>query len=104
MRRYPWIVIVRVKQLVARARSRARRSARPDSQWAAMPGNRLELGATGYDIRLVQLQPTQIGAGLRFIYMAYDPEGNAMASTPGDLEGLKRLVEDQARNRQEFKL
>jgi hypothetical protein len=97
----PGIVIVRVRQTVARAIGRARLAMQPQGKWANLPGHRLELVGTGFDIRL---EKRTLCTQLQLVYSAYDPEGNNIAFTPGNLPGLKDLVEQQARAREEFNL
>lgn len=72
-----------------------------DSHWLSLPGS-LELKATGYQIRLVKRTSTQ-GLPMQ-TFAAFDPDGNLIASTAGDLDGLKQFAEQQARHRQEFDL
>lgn len=99
--RPPAIVIARVKRVISRAISGARLAMNADSQWLSLPGS-LELKQTGYQIRHVKLT-TQQGTPVQ-TFAAYDPDGNLIASTPGNLEGLKQFAEQQARQRQEFDL
>jgi hypothetical protein len=64
--------------------------------WQALPGNRLELGATGYWIELKPSDPT---ADL----ILYTPEGfGAWRGREGQLAALKLKAEECARERGEF--
>lgn len=65
-------------------------------QWVAVLGQRLELGATGFEIRLMSDPHTMP-------YHVFDPDGRRMA-WGGDLQGLKRFAEQHARDRAEFRL
>lgn len=62
--------------------------------WAAMPGNRLELGSTGFYIAL-DLSPRQP------LYKLHSPE-HAMYAWGFDLPALKATGERYAREREEF--
>lgn len=66
-----------------------------DSPWHAMPGSRLELGASGFSIEPVS-RPS------RFTYRLYSPEG-ALCAHGGDLAALKQYGEQLARDRDQFK-
>lgn len=101
MPRLPPKVFALTKRLVATAIGRARSAQRNPSPWRTLPGNRLELSDTGYDIRM---ELHKVGEKYRFVYAAYDPEGNTLAMTPGQLDELKAFVEVQARARQEMQL
>lgn len=100
--RPPAIVFARVKRVIARAISAARLAMKADSQWKKLPGS-IELEDTGYQIRFVQISSTPHGQPIQ-AFAAYDPEGNLIASTPGNLEGLMQFAEKQARQRQELDL
>lgn len=99
--RLPPIVIVRVKRLFTRALMRANQAIKSGEGWARMPGARQELIGTGFEIR--HEQKTVEGRPL-LVFVAYDPEGNFIASSPGNLTGLKQFVEQLSRQRQEFDL
>lgn len=101
MPRLPPKVFAMTKRLFATAVSRARLATRTDSPWRKLPGHRLELADTGYDIRM---ELHKLDGKYRFVYAAYDPEGNTLAMTPGLLDELKAFVEVQARARQEMQL
>lgn len=95
------IVVARVKRLLATIRTRAARATLPDSQWGKMPGQRQELIGTGFEIRM---EPRLICGEKQMVFCGYDPEGREIAYTPGNLQGLKELLEQNARARQEFDL
>jgi hypothetical protein len=62
--------------------------------WQAMPGQRLELGSTGFCIQLITnpiLMP----------YLLTDPDGRIYARS-GELQSLKAYAEQMARDRAEF--
>lgn len=64
--------------------------------WQALPGNRLELGATGY---WIELRPSDPTADL----FLYTPEGlGAWHGREGELDVLKLKAEECARERGEF--
>lgn len=64
-------------------------------QWQAMPGCRLELGASGY---WIQLDPAR-GEGCLFTLV--NPEGERLMWGP-NLQYLKSFAEGQAASRAEF--
>lgn len=68
-------------------------------QWHPMPGQRLELGATGFYIAFAEVQTSD---GKLMGFQAFNPEGVRMAWTLVELPGLKKLCEEQARYREEF--
>lgn len=68
--------------------------AEPPSPWQPLPGNVLELGATGFQIQL-DVSPH------RPLYTLRAPEGWIVAAG-GDLPGLKQAGERFARERTEF--
>jgi hypothetical protein len=65
--------------------------------WHALPGNRIELGATGFAIEARHEDPLQRA------YWLYSPEGTLIANCgPMVLQNLKQLAEQLAKDRQEF--
>jgi hypothetical protein len=66
----------------------------PAAAWAPMPGNRLELGDTGFYVSL-NLMPAQP------MYWLFSPE-HFVVGYGGDLGALKSLGERLARERLEF--
>lgn len=68
----------------------------PERAWHALPGNRLELGASGFAIEL----RTKLG---ELPYLLIDPDGRMMARSV-ELQPLKDYGEKLAREREEFRL
>jgi len=66
------------------------------SPWHALPGNRIELGDTGFAIEL-RTKPIDVA------YQLFDPEGRHIARA-AELQPLKSYGEKLARERDEFKL
>ena len=66
----------------------------PASNWRALPGNILELGDTGFQIRF---KPDPH----RHQFQAYDPEGLCRASSEY-LQPLKHICENMAADRAQF--
>lgn len=64
--------------------------------WHALPGNRIELGASGFAIELRQ----RIG---ELPYLLIDPEGRMIARA-GELQPLKAFGERLAKERDEFRI
>lgn len=64
------------------------------NSWHALPGYMIELGTTGYQIRLNQHMR-------QMPYSVTDPDGRLVA-VGGDLAGLKAFAENLARQRAEF--
>lgn len=87
-----------MKARIARALRRLadRMDPPPRAQWHALPGNTLELGATGYRI---ELKPDDPSADL----IVWSPEGERIASAHQGLLGeCKDFAEKCAKNRDEF--
>lgn len=68
----------------------------PERAWHALPGNRLELGASGYAIEL----RTKFG---ELPYWLTDPDGRLIARSV-ELQPLKDYGERLAKEREEFRL
>lgn len=82
----------RIRQL-ERQRDALPAPANPAPQWSAMPGGRLELGATGF---YIVLDVSNINP-----YTLHSPEGRCIAYG-GGLPAVKELAERMARDRAEF--
>lgn len=82
----------RIRQLTAQRNALPAPAAAPP-QWTAMPGGRLELGATGFYIVLDVVNPNP--------YHMHSPEGRLIAYGAG-LHAVKDLAERMARDRAEF--
>lgn len=95
----PHIVIARVSRLINGLRTK---QAADDNGWFKLKGGRIELAGTGFQIR-TEIRPDD-NDQQKLSFVAYDPEGNLIALTSGNLPGLKALCEQQARARQEFDL
>lgn len=74
----------------------ARAEVQASPRWTALPGGRIELGCTGFQIQLVT-------DARQDPYTAFDPEGRRMA-TGFHLDALKRFAEQHAAWRAEFAL
>jgi hypothetical protein len=100
----------RASRVVAQAMSRVRlhtaihiqRGENPNTKWIAMPGNRLELACTGWQI--VIERRNVIFQGQRTVYIGLNPEGDEVAASITDLQQVKQAVERMAADRQEFQL
>ncbi len=65
------------------------------ASWHALPGNRIELGASGFAIEL----RTKLG---ELPYLLIDPDGRMMARS-AELQPLKDYGERLAKEREEFR-
>lgn len=88
-----------MRQLLAKAKASVA-EAPSQGPWRPLPGQRLELGETGWQIHM--LTQRLDGGGELVYYRAFTPEGNAYAHTLHDLDRLKSDCEEQARFRKEF--
>lgn len=66
----------------------------PPRKWHPLPGNRIELGNTGFAIQL------HVGPAI-YLYELLGPEGQCL-SRGGDLPSLKQIGERLAEERREF--
>jgi hypothetical protein len=108
MTKVPNRVITAIKHLVARSTSRVRLSlsatAMPATEgakhrWVPMPGNCLEYGTTGWQIRM---ESTPYN-GMNVVFFAViNPEGMTVSTSQHDLQGLKQAVERYSKDREEF--
>ena len=100
----------RASRVVAQAMSRVRlhtashiqRGENPNTKWIAMPGNRLELACTGWQIVIERRR--LMFAGERTVYIGLNPEGDEVIAHVTDLQQVKQAVERMAADRQEFQL
>lgn len=69
----------------------------PRLEWRTLPGQRLELVPSGYQIHLER-------AGGEVLYRLYTPEGQSAGWTCNGLQDLKRYGEQLARDRAEFEV
>lgn len=99
----------RASRVVAQAVSRVRlhtathiQLGQNPNKWVAMPGNRLELACTGWQI--VIERRNFIFQGERTAYIGLNPEGDEVAASLTDLQHVKQAIEKMAADRQEFQL
>lgn len=86
-----WWAGTRIGERITQRKSSSQRA--PASPWQPLPGNVLELGATGYQIRF---NPAWTDSD----YRLFSPEGARLAScTEGNLEILKSHAERCAAER-----
>jgi hypothetical protein len=86
-----WLFGTRIGELITRRKSSSKPA--PGTPWQPLPGNVLELGATGYQIRF---SPTGRGDD----YRLFTPEGRPMGyCSEGNLEMLKTYAEQCAKER-----
>lgn len=106
MSKPPASVVFKVGHLLGQSITRARKAlptnATSTGQWHAMPGQVLELQATGWQIRMAQ--QTFVDKSVLVTYQAISPEGVVVAQTQSELQNLKAWVECQANDRKEFQL
>lgn len=96
----PHIVVAKVSRMLMSLRSRTAKATREDG-WFALPGNRLELNGSGFEIRM---ERRHIDGQDQLAYCGFSPEGAEIAYTANNLKGLQQILEQQARARQEFDL
>lgn len=99
----------RASRVVAQAVSRVRlhtathiQLGQNPNKWVAMPGNRLELACTGWQI--VIERRLLLFAGVRTVYVGLNPEGDEVIAHVTDLQHVKQAIEKMAADRQEFQL
>lgn len=96
--------LAKVKRALSNALTWTRKAqarADRDGEWVTLPGNVLELGSSGYQIRLEQFKTRE---EKEMHYVAYTPELSRLAWTVHDLPSLKKFVEQQAAYRRELQL
>lgn len=96
--------IARVKRVVATAAARACRGRAQDGSdavWLRLPGQILELGTTGFQIRL---EPRSVGDQTHMCFVGYSPEMKSLAWSADNLTELKTYIERQASYRRELQL
>lgn len=96
--------IARAKRVVARAITWARRGraqSTDDAIWLRLPGQVLELGTTGFQIRL---EPRRMGDQTHMCFVGYSPEMKSIAWSADNLPELKTYVERLASYRRELQL